>query len=127
MVKQREPLSDAELLEMRNYMSGFTRGGHYMGPMFTRLLDEHHAQRERVQELEQKLVEKNSRVECGWCCHEKVCRVPPLGNDWEEEPICLVCYNEVIKIDDIKSGPEWSKLKLWGAHEDLVPEVPHGG
>ncbi len=52
MVKQREPLNDAELLEMRNYMGGFTRGGHYMGPLFTRLLDEHHVLRERVRDLE---------------------------------------------------------------------------
>lgn len=53
-----------------------------------------------------------SVVECDRCGREKFCRVPPP--DWEQEPICLGCYDRACAID-APDAESWPKLKPWGS------------
>lgn len=59
---EREPLTEGELREVGEYISGFTRGGHYMGPLLARLHREHFALGRRVaeqDEVHRRLVDAN--------------------------------------------------------------------
>lgn len=66
---EREPLTEEALREIGEYFSGFTRGGHYMGPLMARLHREHAERGRRIAELEA-LFQQTHGVHVDWVAKE---------------------------------------------------------